>query len=167
VAASILMLVCADLYMLPTLLQMDYGKNTPRMLQVSRSWDTFHDIKTNVEYVNQNADDDDIIISLQPKGQTEIYVAKKLDYFLRTANYEVEGHLDGSNFVDDYSLIPIITSEEQLQNLINSGRRIWIISSKSELPELGHINEETYQLLQNAKIVYTGREQYSKVYVIN
>lgn len=164
----LLLLLGSDLYLLPHFISFTYGSRTPQTMQISRSWDVFHDIESNVDYVDAHAKNEDVIISLQPKGQTEAYLdTKELDYFLRTKNYREEGHLQGAQFVDDYSNTPIITSAKELEKIIESDAKIWIITSKSLDPTLNHIDSKTYDvLIKNAKLVYQGREPYSKVYVI-
>lgn len=166
----ILFFLLSDLWSLPKILKLDYGKQIPNSALVSLSWKELPDTKSQTEYVNRNYVKGDMVISLQTKGQTEIYLKPKLDYILRTRNFEKEGHLENSLFVDDYSSIRMITSFDEFRDIVeNRTGRIWIVSSKSEDPSLEHIDNETYNyVIENfgQNLVYTGKDQYSKTYLI-
>ncbi len=159
----------SDVYQFPKMINLTYGNKLPKTAVVSLSWIEFHDIKSQVEYVNNNYKKGDVIISLQPKGQTEVYLKPKLDYILRTKNYINEGHMEKDIFVDDYSKIPIITTVGELERIISLSDRIWLISSSSETLEVEHIDKATYNLLLKLanKVVYRGKEVNSKIYLIN
>ncbi len=159
----------SDVYQFPKMINLTYGNKLPKTAVVSLSWIEFPDIKSQVEYVNNNYKKGDVIISLQPKGQTEVYLKPKLDYILRTKNYINEGHMEKDIFVDDYSKIPIITTVGELERIISLSDRIWLISSSSETLEVEHIDKATYNLLLKLanKVVYRGKEVNSKIYLIN
>lgn len=170
ILSLVMLVVMTDVLKIGDVLNLDHGSPTRGTLQVSESWDAFPDTKSAVYYVNTHARRGDVVISLQPRGQTEVYSNTKPSYYLRTVSYRNEGHDENGQFVDDYSRIPMITSLQQLKSvLIDSrlhSRTVWIVSSKSLDPQLGHIDKKTSDyLVEHGAVEHRGRDQYSKVIV--
>jgi len=169
----VLMLATVDLPRLPEYLRLNYGQPTTGTIQVSSSWLTFPDISSHVKVLNNRYSDGDIVVSLQPRGQTEAYTTVPIDYYLRTRNYENETHLNVNNIrVDDYSAIPVLSSAAQFGHVIREAqsedRTIWVVSSASEKLSLDHIDLATYNhLIENFTVVYTGRDNESKLYQLH
>ncbi len=163
-----LFFLVSDIDLFPKVYNLTYGSKLYRTMLVSRSWQEFPDTYSQVEYVNKKFKEGDIVISLQPKGQSEVYLKVPLNYILRTRNFLTEGHFSPKGFVDDYSSIPIITTAKELRRIfkdLEKGKTVWVISSKSERLELEHIDTETLRVLKEyGKVVFRGRDKYSKVY---
>lgn len=168
--AIILFVLCFDFYNIKNVLTLHYGTPLNKTMRVSESYPYFPDIKSPIEYVNREYKNGDIIISLQPRSQTITYLQPKLDYYLRTDNYQRESVFNGKTWIDSYRNIPVITSTQELNAIVENKPEhvtIYIISSDSENLHLNpHITQDTLEYLQkeDVNVIHTSDYRYAKVY---
>jgi hypothetical protein len=170
-AVGLLLVLTSDLNSLGSLWRLDYGSRLRGTMAVSESYPRFPDTKSAVEYVNEHYREGDVVVSLQPRTQTLVYLKPRLDYYLRTRNFEGESYLLRGRRVDDYNNVEILTSAEELAGVVarerRRGGRVFLISSDSERLDANHIDGETARFLRDEsdRVVQTSAYEFAKVYV--
>ncbi len=127
--------------------------------------DSYDDFKTPAAYVSDRLQDDDIILVLDPREYWN-YIGR-VDYWIRTSNFESQTYQQRGRALDRYLGIPLVHSYAELQDIVaeRSGNNVWILFSKRRLNLTPSVSADikTYLNSLDDQIVYVGRDQQTVV----
>jgi len=126
--------------------------------------DRYDDFKTPAAYVSDHLQDDDIILVLEPREYWN-YIGR-VDYWLRTSNYESQTYQERGRAYDRYLGIPVLHSSNEVRALV-AGRNgsVWILFSRDQLARTPWVSADlkTYLNSLDDHIVYVGRDEQTVV----
>jgi hypothetical protein len=123
--------------------------------------DQYVDFKTPAQFVAERIRKDDLVLVMDPREYWN-YLGR-VDYWIRSTDYESQTYQDRGRARDLYLGIPLIHSLEELEAAItnHSGGNVWILYSKARLARTPSISPEikTYLAGLSGHIVYTGHDE--------
>jgi hypothetical protein len=123
------------------------------------------DFKTPAEFVIERMRQDDLVLVIDPREYWN-YLGR-VDYWIRSTDYESQTYQDHGRARDLYLGIPLIHGLEELEATINNhaGQNVWILFSKERLARTPSITPDikTYLTDLSGHIAYTGRDQQTVV----
>jgi hypothetical protein len=122
--------------------------------------DEYTDFKTPAGFVRDDLKDDDIIMVLDPREYWN-YIGR-VDYWIRSTNYESQTYQDRGRARDLYLGIPVIHNVDEVKSILDdrAGRTVWILLSKTHLDRTSSISDDLKEYLNSLgdRIVYVGRD---------
>ncbi len=138
----------------------DYTETT--FPYTSLGLDSYDDFKTPAAYVSDHLQDDDIVLVLDPREYWN-YIGR-VDYWIRTSNYESQTYQERGRALDRYLGIPLLHSEDEVKAVL-AGRNAWILFSRARLAQTSWISSELKLYLNSLDdhVVYVGRDRQTVV----
>ena len=122
--------------------------------------DRYDDFKTPAAYVSDHLQDDDIILVLEPREYWN-YIGR-VDYWLRTSNYESQTYQERGRAYDRYLGIPVLHSSDEVRAMLAGHNRgsVWILFSRDKLARTPWVSADLKAFLNGLDdhIVYVGRD---------
>jgi hypothetical protein len=127
--------------------------------------DSYEDFKTPAAYVSDRLQDDDIVLVLDPREFWN-YIGR-VDYWIRSSNYESQTYLVRGRALDNYLGIPLLHSNDEVEAAIagRNGNNAWILFSRARLARTPWISVDLKAYLNSLddRIVYVGRDRQTVV----
>ncbi len=127
--------------------------------------DSYEDFKTPAAYVSDRLQDDDIVLVLDPREFWN-YIGR-VDYWIRSSNYESQTYLVRGRALDNYLGIPLLHSDDEVEAAIagRNGNNAWILFSRTRLARTPWISVDLKAYLNSLddRIVYVGRDRQTVV----
>lgn len=127
--------------------------------------DEYEDFATPAAYVREHMQDNDLILVLDPREFWN-YIGR-VDYWIRSTNYEEQTYLDAGRAHDRYLGIPLLHSEDEVSAVVaaHNGANVWILLSRARLAQTPAISSglKSYLSSLDDSIVYVGRDQQTVV----
>jgi hypothetical protein len=127
--------------------------------------DSYEDFKTPAAYVRERLEDDDIILVLDPREYWN-YIGR-VDYWIRSSNYESQTYRQGDVALDRYLGIPLLHTAAELREVVEQrgDGNVWILFSIKRLKATPFVADEIKAYLgsMDEHIVYVGRDKRTMV----
>ena len=127
--------------------------------------DSYEDFKTPAAYVSDRLQDDDIVLVLDPREFWN-YIGR-VDYWIRSSNYESQTYLVRGRALDNYLGVPLLHSKDEVEAAIagRNGNNAWILFSRTRLARTPWISADLKAYLNSLddRIVYVGRDRQTVV----
>jgi hypothetical protein len=132
---------------------------------------SYPDFKTTAQYVRDRMHSDDLVVAVYTTREYYNYLGR-LDYWVGTGHFDGQTYREGQVAKDLYVAVPQITDVDQLKEVLegNDGKRKWLLAASKSLHPPGNKNLTPqivdYILALQDKVVYIGKDQNHKVYLI-
>ena len=163
------MILFFNLYPVAKIISADYGDPINPHYSFFEGWIFRQDHKTTYEYVNKHYQEGDMIIVYGIERFAVFYSTHKINY--RVWSSDTTATIDSINL---YSGIKEIKTIEQIKGILDTNKRVWVITNYSILsrtekaPRIFHLSNVIINHLDTYKldVVYQSKDPSARVYLI-